>query len=268
MPRVLTRDAKVSWQAVGSGEPVLLLNGLGSPSATWFRMVEALAPAYTVITLDNRGTGSTTAPSAPHDVPTMAADAAAVLAAAGGGPAHVVGHSMGGFLAQELALEHPDAVRSLVLAATHAGVPHLGADADPQAAAGLAAAASLSQVERASVLRRLLYAQQTSEHLILEDEAVRAAHPTSEDGFRNQLLGASTWERLSDLRTLAVPALVIHGDQDRIVPVRAGERLAATLPEARFELVTGAGHALFTVATSVVARAISTFLSDTSALAS
>lgn len=268
MPFARGADADIWWEAVGAGEPVVLLNGLGSPSATWFRLAGLLRSDHTVITCDNRGTGRTVAPSAHHHVATMAADVVAVLAAAGHTSAHVVGHSMGGFIAQELALEHPQVVRSLVLAATHAGIPHLAGDADPAAAAALAAAATLPPTERAAALRGLLYSSETSEQAILEDEAVRAAHPTGEEGFRNQLLGASVWERLSDLDTLTTPTLVIHGADDKIVPARAGERLAAAIPGARFELFPGAGHALFTDAACSVADTIKGFLSPQEVLAS
>ena len=242
-----------------SGEPVVLINGLGSPSATWFRLVRQLEQECTVITVDNRGTGQTVAPSAPHTVPAMAADVVAVLAAAGHGSAHVIGHSMGGFIAQELALEHPQVVRSLVLAGTHVGLPHL--TPDPATAATMAAAASLGPEERAASLRGLLYVSATDERAIVEDEAVRAAHPTSPEGFNNQLLGASSWERLADLGAVRAPTLVIHGADDRIVPAAAGERLAAAIPGARFALLSGAGHALFTDAEIAVAEAIKGFFS-------
>lgn len=126
MPFVKRPDARVYWSSLGRGEPVVLVMGLGCSSAMWFRIAPHLARSYRVILLDNRGSGQTTAPNAlVHRVPSMAADIASVLDAAGESSAHVIGFSMGGMIAQQFAVDFPDRIRSLALMGTHPGGPRV-----------------------------------------------------------------------------------------------------------------------------------------------
>jgi 3-oxoadipate enol-lactonase len=264
MPVVHNACAEIWWDATGPDdragtETLLLLNGLSSPSATWFRLVRALRPQLRILTLDNRGTGRTGVPDGPYPIPLLAADALAVLDAAGADQAHVLGISLGGLIAQELALSHPERVRSLVLAATHPGVPH-ATEPDPEVSGALVAAASMPSDERAAYLAQFLYAAATPEEKRSEDEQARASWPTAEQGYLFQLLGAAGWERLAELPSLDVPALVLHGDDDRIVPVRYGEQLASALPRATLVRLPGAGHALFTDQEELAADAVREFV--------
>jgi len=97
------------WEAVGRGEPLLLIQGLGYPSDMWYRVIGPLSVDHRVIRFDNRGVGRSDVPAGPYPIPRMVADAMAVLSAAGETSAHVFGVSMGGIIAQELVLTHPDA---------------------------------------------------------------------------------------------------------------------------------------------------------------
>ena len=110
------QGARIWWGSMGRGEPVVMLMGLGCSSALWFRVAPRLARTHRVILIDNRGTGQTHVPGAVvHRVPHMAADVAAVLDAAGEPDAHVIGFSMGGMIAQQVAVDFPHRVRSLAL---------------------------------------------------------------------------------------------------------------------------------------------------------
>ena len=121
MPFVNTGDAEVWWEEQGGGSPLLLIQGLGFPGALWYRVLPALSATHRVLALDNRGTGRTTTGAGPYPIEAMAADALAVLDAGSIDKAHVLGISMGGLIAQELALSAPHRVASLILAATHPG---------------------------------------------------------------------------------------------------------------------------------------------------
>src|SRR6202044_1765574 len=126
MPFVENQDAKIYWDEQGSGEPLLLIEGLGYPSYMWHRTRPILAQTYRTIVLDNRGVGQSDVPPGVYSIELMASDAAAVLDAAGVQRAHVFGVSMGGMIAQEFALQYPKRVLSLILGCTAAGGPHAG----------------------------------------------------------------------------------------------------------------------------------------------
>ena len=114
--------ARIHWYEMGQGEPIVLIMGLGCSAAMWFRLAPRLARHYRVIMLDNRGSGRTEVRYfVTHRITSMARDVAAVLDAAGERTAHVLGFSMGGMIAQQLAISAPDRLRSLILLSTHCG---------------------------------------------------------------------------------------------------------------------------------------------------
>jgi len=123
MSFIENQGTKLYWDEQGQGAPILLIMGLGYPSAAWHRTRPALAQHFRTIALDNRGVGLSDVPPGPYSIATMASDAAAVLDAAGVRSAHVFGISMGGMIAQEFALQHPARTRSLILGCTSAGGP-------------------------------------------------------------------------------------------------------------------------------------------------
>ena len=123
MPFIEHQGARIYWDERSVGEPVLLIMGLGYPSDMWWRTRPALDARYRTIVLDNRGAGRSDMPPGPYPIGLMAADALAVLDAAGVESAHVFGISMGGMIAQELALQNQKRVRSLILGCTAAGGP-------------------------------------------------------------------------------------------------------------------------------------------------
>src|SRR5580658_3599827 len=132
MPFIENQGARIYWDERSVGEPVLLIMGLGYPSDMWWRVRPVLDGRYRTIVLDNRGAGRSDVPPGPYPIALMAADAVAVLDAAGVESAHVFGISMGGMIAQEFALQYPTRVRSLILGCTAAGGP-TAVRAEPEA---------------------------------------------------------------------------------------------------------------------------------------
>ncbi len=246
MSFVKARDgARIWWSSVGEGEPVILVMGLGYPSDMWFRTTRVLAKHYRVLLLDNRGSGRTgDVPGAPYSVETMADDVAAVLDAANESSAHVIGASMGGLVAQELAITMADRVRTLVLACTHPGVTH--AVWDPQALEFLTARASLTPQEAAEASIPFNYADRTPRERIEEDWAVRLPLACTPTGYLAQAQGTASWSGLERLPSVRVPTLVLHGEDDRLVPAENGRRIAANVPGAELVLIPEANHLFFT----------------------
>src|ERR1044072_1532546 len=144
MPHTARDAVTLYWETHGTGDPLLLIMGLGVTLEGWNRLGPALAQHYQTILFDNRGTGRSDTPPGPYSIPDMAADAAAVLDAAAIDRAHVFGISMGGMIAQEFALRYPDRVRSLILGCTACG----GRDsvpAQPDVVAALGARATMTR---------------------------------------------------------------------------------------------------------------------------
>src|SRR2546425_3248297 len=120
MPKVRVNGIQIFYEEAGRGEPLILIMGFGADHLAWAFQVRALAARYRVVTFDNRGAGQSDAPEPPYTIHTMADDTAGLMDALGLESAHVVGASMGGMIAQELALAHPARVRSVHLACTAA----------------------------------------------------------------------------------------------------------------------------------------------------
>jgi pimeloyl-ACP methyl ester carboxylesterase len=265
---VQTPEGLNLWvEEMGEGPAVLLVAGLGYGTWYWRDLQAQLAQAgYRAITLDNRGGGRSDKPEGPYSIEQMADDAQAVLAALGVEQAHVIGHSMGGYIAQTIAGKYPDAVKSLTLMGTSRG----GADTLPvppeteaywaQAKADIAADFASQGREptaeefTAEFARRTMHlayadgwteanAERFEQHLAARLEfptpdASRNAQKVAADAFVANglsLIGAQT----SDLEQ---PALVIHGTGDRILPVENGQLLSEALPNDEYLVLEGSGH--------------------------
>jgi 3-oxoadipate enol-lactonase len=246
MPFLHHDGADLFYQVEGEGPPLLLIMGLGYPSDMWWRVLPWLTPHFTTVRFDNRGVGRT-GPGAdrPYSVERMALDARAVLHAAGFARATVFGVSMGGMIAQELALTHPEAVDRLLLGCTHSGGTDLVIDQEVRAL--LTSRGAMTPEEAAESGIPFAYAPGTPRADIDADLAVRAANPTDPAGYMAQLTGIAAWRgSLDRLPGLAIPALLIHGDVDRLVPIENSRRMAGVLPSARLEVVAGASHIFMT----------------------
>ena len=258
----------LAWRAFGEGDPVLLIMGLMGSGRAWFRLLPHLAgpgaaPERRAIAFDNRGTGDSDRPSGLWTMDDLVGDALAVLDAAGVERAHVIGASMGGMIAQHLALDHPGRVRSLVLACTHPGRQPGGPSW--RMLASLALRPAIGPGRTFALVAPVLYSERTRTEQrarLQEDLRMRFEDATPAATARGQIAAIARHDTRSRLGELDMPVLVLHGEEDALIPPAAGRELADRIPGAKLVLIPRCGHVLMTDAEEEVAAAILGFLDE------
>jgi 3-oxoadipate enol-lactonase len=259
MPFAENDGVKIYWEETGKGDPVLLIMGLGWTSHMWHRTRDVLAAKCRVITFDNRGVGRSDVPPGPYPIAAMAADAAAVLDAAGVNSAHLYGISMGGMIAQEFTLQYPARVKSLILGCTAAGGPAAVQPA-PEVLQVLMRR-GMKPEEAIEAIDPFIYDPHTSPELLAEDRKLRIEWYPTADGYIAQLQGILEWEAYSRLPQIAAPTLVLHGESDQLVPPGNGKLVADRIPNAKLLMIPGASHIFPTDQPKMADQAVLTFLS-------
>jgi pimeloyl-ACP methyl ester carboxylesterase len=225
-------------------EPLLLIMGLGANATSWEMQIPAFEREHRVVAFDNRGCGRTDKPKSPYTIPQMADDAAALLHHLGIASAHVFGMSMGGMIAQELVLRHPQRVRALVLGGTMAGGPN-AVMAGPQLIQQWASTALLPLEQAIQNGLRFLYSQEfierNRERLVARAMDLAYLQPPL-DSLQRQVMAViqfNTFQRLADIMA---PTLIISGTADQVVPPENSRILAERIPGAHLVELEGAGH--------------------------
>ncbi|MBK6406252.1 MAG: alpha/beta fold hydrolase [Holophagales bacterium] len=255
---------RLSYETLGREDAptLLLVMGMSFSARAWGPLPERLAREFRVVVFDNRGSGESTAPLRPFGMSDLADDAAAVLEAAGAGPASVFGISMGGMIAIELALRHPDRVSALALGATFGGWRE-SRKASLQVMAELIAGGALSRMGS----HRLIAGALVSKELAGSDLARFGAwvETTGRVGPRVlalQLAAVTAWDATPRLGEIRVPTLAITGDADQLVPVANSRRIVTAIPGARLVLLPGAGHCFPLERFEETARAVTAFFRE------
>lgn len=262
MPTTNAPGFRMEYETHGRGTPLLLVNGLGSDRSEWLFQLPEFSKGFLVITFDNRGAGGSDAPPGPYTTAQMADDAAALLAHLGVGRAHILGVSLGGMIAQEVALRHPDRVDRLILACTAPGGKGSLRPA-PEVLRSFALSPGTGLEEAVRRIVPLLYSEKyRHDHPGEIEEFVRRrlARPICAQSHAWQLaaaVGHAAWDRLSEIR---VPTLVITGDADRVVPPENSRRIARRLPGAKLVILPGAPHRLFAENADAFNREVVSFL--------
>jgi len=228
------------------GPDVLLIAGLGDPAEAWEAQLDGLSDRYRVTAYDNRGAGRTPLGDAPITPASMADDAAALLQELDIEAAHVMGFSMGSAIAQELALRDPDRVSSLVLVSTY---PR----ADALFRAQLSFWRWLAEVapgerEFFEAFFTWVYSPRAHEDgtvAQIVEEAMAFPHQQSLEAFRAQIDVCAEHDAVGRLSQIDVPALVIAGEYDNLLPPRCGRLVADEIPAAQFEVMPEHAHQPF-----------------------
>lgn len=221
------------------GPTLLLLAGQANNHHWWDRVRGGFEDRWRTVTLDQRGTGASRGPVTAWSTRLFAADAAAVLAHVGGGPAAVYGTSMGGRVAQVLAAEHPHSVGRLVLACTSPG----GAHAHERDAAVRRELADPDPAHRRATLRDLFYTDAWPHRP--EDSGLLGDRRMSTEETRAHLRASARHDAWDLLPRITAPTLVLHGTDDRMVPTANAPLLAERIPDAVLRLHEGGRHGFF-----------------------
>jgi pimeloyl-ACP methyl ester carboxylesterase len=248
MPTIKANQIDIYYEIHGSGKPLVLIAGLGYCHWMWRRMTPLLAQHFQVILFDNRGVGQTEKPPGPYTAQLLADDTASLLRGLGIENAAMMGHSMGGFVAQAMALQYPDMISHLILSATNFGGPrHI--PITPEAMAVLTDL-NVDPVER---FRRGLvvstapgFAEQNPQ-IIQEWMVYRAENPIEPAPYQAQMgIGlallseeACFEQRLNQVRA---PVLILFGEHDQVVPVGNAQLLAKQITNHRIHILANAGH--------------------------
>jgi pimeloyl-ACP methyl ester carboxylesterase len=242
-------DYERTGAAAGTAPPLLLIMGMSGTALHWGEaFLSELRPAFDVIAYDHRGVGASSPLEGPITIREMAEDAAGLLAALSIERAHVVGISMGGMVAQELALAHPEAVETLTLGCTYCGGEG-SALTSPAVMQRLAEGMLSGDRERAlrtafevNVSRA---AEQANPELFEQSISIAARRAVAVPVIMAQIQACVAHDAYERLPALEMPSLVIHGTADEILPVQNAPVIASRIPGARLEIFEGAGHLFF-----------------------
>lgn len=245
MPSVDASGTELHYLRAGAGEPLLLIQGMSATHLAWGRpFLEELERSFETIVFDNRGMGLSGEAEIPFMIADMAADTASLLDALGLESVHVVGISMGGMIAQELALAQPERVRTLTIGASYCGGPE-GTLMDPEDLQMLAAAFASGERER---VFRAMWEINLSPAFREDDSRYEAfsematALPSPQPVILQQMRACGAHDTHERLGQIDVPTLVVHGDEDRLLRYANGRQIASLIPGARLETLPGVGH--------------------------
>ncbi len=262
MPHAVSRGFRTYFEVHGSGFPLLLINGLGSDHLEWLFQVPAFEPHFQVVVFDNFGTGKSDVPPGPYTTARMADDAVTLLEELGIRRAHVLGVSLGGMIAQEVALRHPDRVERLVLACTAPG----GSLSIRPSEAAMAAFRDGGKGNPEAELRRMMPYLYTDAYIEERPEEIddfirrRLENRTAPEGYVAQLSAAVTHDAADRLGRIEARTLVITGDADRLVPPENSVRIAERIPGATLVVLPDAPHRLFAENADAFNREVLEFL--------
>jgi 3-oxoadipate enol-lactonase len=245
MPQAAVDGISLFYERRGAGEPVLLIQGMSGSHVAWGdAFLAALGDDLDLVAYNHRGVGDSTPQADPFTIIQLAEDAAGLLDALDWESAHVLGISMGGMVAQELALRHPQRLRTLTLGCTYPG----GAEAqlaDPALIQELAGA--LLSGDRELALRAGFEANLSAQYVAADAhwapfQAMATAVPVAVPVIMLQMQAVMGHDTSARLGSIEAPTLIIHGTADRMLPVANGELIARLIPDARLELLEGIGH--------------------------
>jgi len=280
---------EIYHEIYGTGEPLVLIEGLGYSEWMWYKLIPKLSETYKVIVFDNRGVGNTDKPDSEYTIELMADDTAGLLRTLGITKAHVLGISLGGFIAQEVALRHPDLVRSLILVSTSTGSRNamhkysqlwngylkmwgflpgiVEANGKASMPSGIEPYYGMTKEEK---IRYGLMSAFTPEYFNDHPEEIdrivekRLENPQPTYAWKRQFIAGINFDSSAKVHEIEAPTLVIAGSKDKFVTPENSRELADRLPDSKFVTMEGTGHLLFIERSEELNNLVLSFLDEQS----
>jgi pimeloyl-ACP methyl ester carboxylesterase len=266
MPKAHANGIDIYYEIHGSGDPLVLINGLGYDLWMWHKMIPGLAEHFQVVVFDNRGVGQTDKPEGPYTAQMLADDTAGLIEALDIGSAAVLGHSMGGFVAQALVLSRPDLIDKLILSATNFGGPnHIPVTPEALAVLTDMEADPIERLRRGIAVSCTPGFAEAHPEIIDAWVAHRVDNPILPAPYQAQIaigmaLQAAEASFEPRLKEVQAPTLILFGADDKVVPPGNAELLAREIPNSTIKILPKAGHFYPFDATDAAVAAIVEFL--------
>lgn len=248
MPKISANGIQLYYEVHGEGRPLVLISGLGYTLWQWRRMVPLLAGHFQVITFDNRGVGGSDQPVGPYSAQLLAADTAGLLDALAIEKAVVMGHSMGGFIAQAMALGFPHKLEKLILSSTNFGGPrHVPATTEAMKIMTDVSVDAVTRFKNGLTVSTAPGWPDRHPEMVEEWTKWRMAHPIDPAAYQAQLaIGLSLYPEAAafegKLTNVKVPTLILAGEHDQVVPPENASLLAEKIPDSQVVILPDAGH--------------------------
>jgi pimeloyl-ACP methyl ester carboxylesterase len=248
MPKAHANGIDIYYEIHGSGDPLVLINGLGYDLWMWHKMIPGLAEHLQVIAFDNRGVGKTDKPDGPYTAQMLADDTAGLLEALEISRAAVMGHSMGGFVAQALVVSRPELVSKLILSATNYGGPrHIPVTQEALTVITDTKSDPIERLKRGILVACAPGFGETHPEIVEEWVDYRVENPTLPEHQLAQIaIGMAMMDEEAcferKLKSVRVPTLILFGEHDKVVPPGNAELLAREIPNSTIKILPNAGH--------------------------
>lgn len=244
MPFIQANGIKIYYEVQGKGDPLVLISGFTEDHTAWEDVVAELAKNFRVLTFDNRGAGQTIYPEKPFTTEEMADDTIALLSALDIPQAYILGHSMGGNIAQQIALRHPKNILKLIIACSMAKLDSV-ARAVINTGEKLVDAGVPFELLIANIFPWIFSADFLADEQKVAKalkKKLRNPHPQTLAGYKHQLRACNQHDTSARLVEIKVPTFVLSCDSDLLISPRHSERMAAKIPGAQLTILPNIGH--------------------------
>jgi len=269
MSTIKTNDIELYYEIHGSGPPLVLIAGVGYGSWFWHKIVPGLSKHYQVLVFDNRGAGNSEKPPGPYTVPMMAADTIGLLDGLGIKPVTLMGHSLGGFIAQELVIQRPDLVNTLILASTnHGGMKVIPITPEAMEVLTNREGDPMELVRRGIAIACAPGFLERKMEIVQELVHYRLTNPVPPPQYQAQVAAGAGMANLTEeqvkgrMEAIQVPTLILFGEFDYVVPPGNADLMLKKIPAATKNILPGVGHIFPIEDPKATVEAIHAFLSS------